>query len=287
MLAAMVRIEPAREEHIDAMQAYLASRGETCMFIRSNLAAVGLRWSGESLEGQYLIAWRDGAIVGVVAHYWNGMVLVQADAALDELAIRAVRHSGRPVTGFSGATDQVRTARAALGLTDAPAQLDHDETLMALALDALVVPSPLARGELSVRPATPADRDPVIAWRVAYFLETKTEVDPARAAHKVKAWFDAGMHRDPPWIARVGAEPVAMCAFNARVPDTVQVGAVYTPPELRNRGYARAVVAGALLDARAHGVARAILFTPRPDALAAYRAIGFEPIGQFTIVLLA
>ena len=282
-----MRIEPAHDEEIDAIQAYLASRGDTCMFIRSNLASAGLRWDGDALQGQYVIAWRDDAIVGVAAHYWNGMLLVQADAAIDELARSAVRHSGRRVTGFSGAVEQVRAARAALGLAEAHAQLDDEETLMALALDALVVPPPLARGDVSVRRATPGDRETLVPWRAAALVETKTEPGPAHATTAAEAWFDRGMRGERPWVATRAGEPVAMCAFNARVPDTVQVGAVYTPPALRNRGHARAVVSGALLDARAHGIARAILFTPRPDAVAAYRAIGFQTIGRFSLVLLA
>jgi hypothetical protein len=38
---------------------------------------------------------------------------------------------------------------------------------------------------------------------------------------------------------------------------------------------------------RAAGATRAILFTPRPDAIAAYRALGFEPIGRYAIVLFS
>jgi predicted GNAT family acetyltransferase len=70
-------------------------------------------------------------------------------------------------------------------------------------------------------------------------------------------------------------------------PDAVQVGGVFTPQALRGRGYARAVVAGSLLEARGAGAARAILFTPRPDAVAAYRAVGFEQIGRYAVVLFA
>jgi len=67
----------------------------------------------------------------------------------------------------------------------------------------------------------------------------------------------------------------------------VQVGGVYTPPALRNRGHARAVVAASLLDARGDGATRGILFTPRPDAVAAYRALGFAAIGRYAIVVFA
>jgi predicted GNAT family acetyltransferase len=62
---------------------------------------------------------------------------------------------------------------------------------------------------------------------------------------------------------------------------------VFTPQALRGRGYARAVVAGSLAQARSAGVARAVLFTPRPDAVAGYRAVGFEQIGRYGVVLFA
>jgi predicted GNAT family acetyltransferase len=77
-----------------------------------------------------------------------------------------------------------------------------------------------------------------------------------------------------------------MTQFNARIPGWAQVGGVYTPPARRGRGYARAVVAASLLEVRAAGVTRAILFAAAADAAAAYSAIGFTTIGRFGIVLL-
>ena len=215
------------------------------------------------------------------------MLLVQADAAIAELATAVAHHSGRRVQGFSGAQEQVQAARTALGLEDAPTRIDHVETLMALDLAALVVPPPLAAGEIVVRQATAADRDPLVPWRAAYLVESNTEPDPAAARTIAEGWFDRNLARDAPWLATRDGAPAATSVFNARVPDTVQIGGVYTPPELRNRGHARAVVAGSLLDARGRGVTRSILFTPRPDAIAAYRALGYATVGTFAVVMFA
>ena len=41
-----MEIEPAREDDLPAIEAYLAARAETSMFLRSNLRAAGLAWSG-------------------------------------------------------------------------------------------------------------------------------------------------------------------------------------------------------------------------------------------------
>ena len=83
--------------------------------------------------------------------------------------------------------------------------------------------------------------------------------------------------------------PVSCCSFNARLPDMVQIGGVFTPSQHRQRGYARAVVAGALLEARRQGVAAAILFTGSGNEAAqrAYLGIGFEAVGDYAITLFA
>lgn len=41
--------------------------------------------------------------------------------------------------------------------------------------------------------------------------------------------------------------PVSLSAFNASLPDIVQLVGIYTPPELRGRGYAQRAVAGSLI----------------------------------------
>lgn len=79
-----------------------------------------------------------------------------------------------------------------------------------------------------------------------------------------------------------------MTAFNARLPEIVQVGGVWTPPELRGRGYARCVIAAHLRVARRSGADRAILFTDEENlpAQRAYEALGFSEIGTYGLAFL-
>jgi predicted GNAT family acetyltransferase len=81
--------------------------------------------------------------------------------------------------------------------------------------------------------------------------------------------------------------PVAYAAFNAMLPDTVQLGGVWTPPEFRSHGYGRSVVAGALLAAREAGAGRAVLFTNSDNhaAQSAYRSLGFARVGDYGLVI--
>lgn len=53
----------------------------------------------------------------------------------------------------------------------------------------------------------------------------------------------------------------------------------------RGRGYGRAAVAGSLLDVKARGVRRAVLFAEREDAKRAYKGIGFRKVGDYGLLL--
>lgn len=281
----------ATEADRAALEAYLAARSDSCMLLRGNLREVGLAWTapvGERLQAQFAIARRGDAVIGVVAHCWNGNLLVQADALAGELAVAAVQHSGRRIAGLLGPTEQVAAARAALGLDGAATTGDHDEVLMALRLDQMIVPPALRDAAVTGRRAAPGDRELLTAWRVAYGEETGLESGPAAAA-RIAESLEAALAAPRPrlWLLEHAGAPVAMCAHTAVLPDAVQLGGVFTPPALRGRGHARAVVAASLIEARADGATRAVLFTPSPDAMAAYRAVGFAPIGRYALLVFA
>jgi GNAT superfamily N-acetyltransferase len=284
---ARLAISAVTEADRPALDAYLAARSDTCMLLRSNLYAVGLAWDppgGASLQAQYVLGRYDGAVVGVAGHAWNGNVLIQADAHAGELAIAAVERSGRSIAGLLGGFEAVASAREALDLAG-PASLDSNETLMSLSLDRLLVPPRLRDGDVTGRRAQASDRALLSPWRAAYLVETGQHDAGPAAEQRAAAAIDSAIAQRLTWVVEHEGAVVAMCTHNATLPDSVQVGGVFTPPALRGCGHARAVVAASLIDARATGATRAILFTPRPDAVAAYRAIGFEPIGRYAIVL--
>jgi len=279
-----IRTLTAKDEA--AFEAFLAWHRDSSMFLRSNARRAGLDYRGQYLGANYVAGFVAGEMVGVVGHGWNGNLLLQAPSGLDDLVQTCVRESGRAVKGLVGPLDQVRRARQLLGLSTTPTWLDADEALFALDLDALVVPAALSEGTLSCRRARPEEQHWVGAWRHAYSVEatnSEDSEDAKQAAMKAAAGGIAAGHW---WLAFAGREPVALAGFNASLPDIVQLGGVYTPPELRNKGYARAAVAGCLLDARTEGVTRAVLFTENPSAAHAYEAVGFKCIGAYGLVML-
>jgi predicted GNAT family acetyltransferase len=256
------------------------------MFLLSNARAAGLVDHGGLKEGTYAGAFEGGSLIAVAAHFWNGVVVVQAPQALTEVVLAAVSASGRAVKGLAGPAEQVRGARAALGLARASASLDEDEALYALALAEMKVPASLG-GRLACRHVEDRDVPLLVAWRRAYHLEVLGAADSPALTDECRAEVEHLAADRALWLLEEDGAPVATTAFNARLPEIVQVGGVYTPPELRGRGFARAAVAASLLEARAEGAARAVLFTSSAPAARAYEALGFVRAGSFGLVLFA
>jgi len=270
-----------------ALETFLARHVNSSMFLRSNARAAGLVDRGAPGQATYVAALEGGEIVGVAAHCWNGMVLVQAPAHVAVLAREAVRRSGRAVAGFSGPWEQVAAARHGLGLEDRGAGKDSREDLYALDLRQLVVPPALAAGQVRCRHPEPAELDLVVRWRVAFSLEALSATDAPALETAGRADVLLLEERGAGWLLLDGATPVAYSAFNAMLPEIVQIGGVWTPPALRGRGYARAVVAGSLVAARKRGVQHAVLFADplNPAAKRAYLSLGFRIVGDYGLVL--
>ena len=122
-------------------------------------------------------------------------------------------------------------------------------------------------------------------WRVDFALEALRRPDGPELRDECRREVVLLHERESDWVMEDQGEVVAYSAFNAALPDIVQIGGVWVPVARRSRGYGRGVVAGSLLDARRQGVTRAVLFAEREDAKRAYVGIGFERKGDFGLLL--
>jgi len=281
-----VTIRPLGPGDEAALEAFLARHADSSMFLRSNARRAGLDDRGAALQGSYVAAFAGAEITAVAAHYWNGMVIIQAPEHAGDLARAAVAHSGRDLRGFSGPWEQVEAARAALHAEDRAASKASRETLYALSLAALAVPEPLATGRWTCRHGHPEEEDLLTEWRAAYAREALGAADGAALREESRAEIVLLRRERADFVLEHDGLPVAFAAYNARLPDIVQIGGVWTPPARRGRGYGRGVTAGALVAARDAGAARAVLFTDHPVASRAYEALGFRRVGEYGLVLL-
>jgi uncharacterized protein len=278
-------LQPGDEE---ALEAFLLPRVEWSMFLLGNLRAAGLVDRGQRFGGTYAAALQGEQVVAAVAHYWNGNLVFQAPVCLDGLCRLAVRASGRPIRGLIGPDEQVGRVQTALDLDSRLVQLDEREVLYSLALEDLVVPGPLSAGQVRARPIQRQDLDLLVRWVAGYSREALGEEDHPDLASRSRASAERLLAEGRSWVLEAEGRPVALSSFNAAIKEAVQVGGVWTPTELRGRGYGRAIVAASLLFARGNGVQKAILFTGvgnRP-ARRAYEALGFRSLGDYRLLLL-
>jgi GNAT superfamily N-acetyltransferase len=273
---------PGDERQIEV---FLERHADSSLFLRSHLARGGLVDEGKPLQGTYAIGVDGGQVVGVAMHTWNGIIFLQAPESAASLVKLATGATGRAIVGLGGPWSQVKAAHLGLG---APAVKRRSlEDLFALNLSDLVAPAPLRSGAAAFRLAEECDLELLRDWRFGYEVECTghPETDTTRtfAARAIEGHVERG----EAFLLEVDGIPVSLCTHNARVRDNVQIGRVWTPPELRGRGYARRVVAGALRVADREGVKRAVLFTENPAARRSYEALGFRRVGDFGVIVLA
>jgi GNAT superfamily N-acetyltransferase len=279
-----LRLLGAGDERL--LEEFLVEHRDSSMFLRSNSRQAGLVYTGQRLGATYVGGFDAGRLIGVAAHAWNGLLLLQAPAACSELVLGAVDTSRRPVKGVIGPLAQVRTARRTLGLEHVPATLEEDERLYVLDLADLVLPEALTTGRTNARSPLTSELELLIEWRVAYEIESLGREDTPAVRAGASSWIHAQLEEGVAWVALAQSEPVSYSAFNATLPDIVQVGGVYTPPDRRGRGYAKAVVAHSLRVAREQrGAERGVLFTSNPNAMRTYEALGFRHAGEYGLVL--
>jgi len=268
------------------LEMFLVKHRDTSMFLRSNVRHAGLDFTGQWAGAEYMASFDEDGVTGVAAHCWNGILLLQAPGRADALAVACVDTSRRAVRGLVGPPDQVDAARSALGLTDVRATMDKPEVLYALDLEQHIVPAVSSGGGVTCRAPRPDERASLHAWGFAYDMETLGAPDTPEARRRSADFMDARIDENNAWVAvdRDG-RLLSFSSFNAALPDIVQLGGIYTPPELRGHGYAKAAVAHSLAVARERGTTRAILFTSNPSAARTYEAVGFRQIGEYSLVL--
>lgn len=275
--------------HKTELLAFLEPHAHSSMFLLSNIERVGLEYTGEIYSGEYWSS-RDetGAIQGIIAHFWNGNVMVQApdNAALQAMAEHFRKAVERPIIGFMGDNLQVQALVEALKLQNAKYTTNRSEGLYLLHLDELGIPDQVSAPAFQVKPAKDIVTELLFDWLKAYELEAfgRSESE-AHDAH-ITARVDLVKSGDVTWVLERDGVPVALSGFNATLPKIVQVGPVWTPPEHRNNGYARILVAKTLEATRQTGTEHSVLFTDNPAAAKAYQAIGYKRMGDFRLAFL-
>lgn len=284
----MVVLRCLAEADRAGLDGFLDRHRASSMFLRSNLFHAGLNDGTGRYQGLYAGRFVDGDMTDVAAHYWNGNIILQAPDAPRDLAEYLIAQSGRPVSGALGPWAQVQAAEPHLPLDRGRLGKVVPEYLYSLSIAEMKTPDILRSGDVFVRRAAKQDLPTLVAWRRIYDRITMGFPEHAINDDRNAEMFRGMIADDRLWVLEENGTPMAMTAFNATLPDTVQVGGVFTCEAARGKGYALAAVAGSLLSAQGGGVRTAILFTEVTNVPAqkAYEALGFARVGDYGMVVL-
>ncbi|MFE2142103.1 GNAT family N-acetyltransferase [Streptomyces sp. NPDC059456] len=228
----------------------------------------GAYGSAEPFFGWWTAA--DGGVTGALLRTPPYPLLI---GALPREAVHAL--------GAAFATEPLLAGVGALNARRADAQVlaaawgrpsEVTEELRLHRLAGLLAPDPAPAGR--VRTATAADLPLLLDWAGAFKRETGEPGGPSEAFLRDRLsyggallWEDAGT-------------PVSMAGFFRVIGSVSRVGPVYTPPELRGRGYAAGVTHAVSEAAYAAGASQVLLFTDlaNPTSNALYRRLGYTPV---------
>lgn len=264
---------------LPAYRGFLERARDQTMFLRANERVAGIEIDEDVRSGVHIGVFEGPRCIGAVARFRSGLLCLRCPVEHIERAVAlACRLGGRPTIGMVGPAAECEAALAAL---DRPAlSLDSREILYGRDL-ADLEDAPL--GTHLVRAPSEAELDGLARWRVAYQQELGFASGGEAGARQRLAQQRA---EGALFVLSDGdGPPLTMSAYNAALPDIVQLGGVYTPPEHRRRGLSQACIRQALLGSRAAGVERAVLFTGEHNTAAqrCYEALGFERIGDYRI----
>jgi len=267
----------AAEAEIPAVRAFLEDHVTGSMFPLVNLRDHGL--NGKHPRSMNFWVLREGGrITDILAISQEGVVFPQCPNMNWEAVKPALK--GKGIQGLIGNRMQVRSLQNAIGLSDAEAFLNHDEPQFLLDLSEMPVPV----GPGQIIPITKAPENIIRTWMLDYQMNALSMAEaPTRAV--VENSYATYCSNESHVVLMDGGTPISMTGFNARLPNIVQIGGVYTPPDLRGKGYARRALVLHLEQVRAQGVSRATLFAASASAVAAYESIGFKKIGEWTLCL--
>jgi uncharacterized protein len=195
----------------------------------------------------------------------------RGDEAIDLLAAEL----DEDLPGVVGGLPEVeRFAAAWAARTGATAQVSYRQGIFALDRVRPVTGVPGA-----MREATPDDRPLLLDWWAAFAAEALHDNHPD--LDRLERVVDHRVAAEGAGIALWDdGRPVSLAGYGGGTPNGIRIGPVYTPPALRERGYASALVAALSEELLAAGRRFCFLYTDlaNPTSNRIYERIGYERV---------
>jgi uncharacterized protein len=131
-----------------------------------------------------------------------------------------------------------------------------------------------------MRPYEDPDRELALRWIDAFVAEALPDDNPEPTEGTLERRLG---EPEGGFVVWEDGEPVCLAGFGGPTPNGIRIGPVYTPPELRGRGYGSALTAALTQQLLDGGRRFCFLFTDlaNPTSNSIYQRIGYEPVADF------
>jgi len=182
--------------------------------------------------------------------------------------------AGRPLSGVNGHVAAAEAFAATWRAAHPSRKVTVERRLRLYRLGELAWPDPAPDGTLRV--ATDTDAPLLTDWFTAFADEVQDMDAGEDQAPDVRDKLSYG----GALIWEADGRPVSVACVTRQVVKMIRIGPVYTPPELRGRGYASAVTAEASRRAREAGAEEVLLYTDlaNPTSNSIYQRIGYRAV---------
>jgi predicted GNAT family acetyltransferase len=267
------------ESYADAVTAFLDRDPVRCTVLLTVIANARLGLT-DMFTGSWVTG-ADGSVVGV-ASWTPPYDLLLSPMSVDAAQTVADAWAGKfgtDLTGVVGPREVIEPCvQRLIERTGREPRERFAERLFRL--DAVIDP-PAPAG--SARRADSRDADLAVKWFVAFIDETGV-IRGRDVERDVLARIADG--RLTLWV--IDGRPVALVANGVSAAGVTRIGPVYTPPEERGHGFARALVAAVSRERLDAGDLACCLFTDlaNPVSNAIYQQVGYRPVGDYAQVEL-
>jgi predicted GNAT family acetyltransferase len=227
----------------------------------------------------FLTCLRDGVITASSVKTWAKAIIAGTDYTSEELQLIAdyYRANDNNMQGVVGQTS----------ITEEFAKIYHsgDVIRKVMITHELTSIKTLTHSSGNFEEATMDDIELLTDWYQAFNDEVHSR--PQLTREETKKNLTVRIKERNVFLWRDGGELVSIAATVRKTTNAAILGIVYTPPELRGKGYASTIVGELTQRLLSSGFTKCGLFTEsgNPISNSIYRKIGYEPIGGYSDIM--
>jgi predicted GNAT family acetyltransferase len=280
-------IRHVTDSDLQRVRAFLESHVDTSLFLLSTLAALGPRLGSHLNSGNFRLIEEGGRVAAVFCLTRRGNLLVQAGGRTD-LAERIFEECEAEPLEVRGIVGEWPAAEALWKLLRADPRFEPTHALKDVLYRLMLTDTIRPVDEsLHVRSLNADDFAQWEQLNSAYFCELSL---PLQATLEQRRTDFTVRIRSGLWWGAFDDDYdlVSIAAINATYGSMGQVGGVYTRPDARKKGLAKAVMSLLIQDCRKRlRFDKLILFTGEDNTAARrlYESLGFEAAGGFGLLL--